>query len=101
MQGTAAAWLQAYQAGDNLQLEEAFKSMSCHVQGLVILLCALGPEELNEVRLGPLTPHAVRTLRHLKAFFGATFSIKPQAASKTIFLSCIGAGVKNVSKRIS
>ena len=73
----------------------------CCLQGLVILLCALGPEELSEVRLGPLTPHAVRTLRHVKAFFGVTFSVKPQAASKTIFLSCIGAGVKNVSKRIS
>ncbi|EIE18987.1 putative RNA 3'-terminal phosphate cyclase [Coccomyxa subellipsoidea C-169] len=70
-------------------------------QGLVLLFCALGPEELNEVRLGPLTPHAVRTLRHLKAFFGVTFSVKPQAASSTIFLSCIGAGVKNMSKRVS
>lgn len=27
-------------------------------QGLVLLLCALGPEEINEVRLGPLTPYA-------------------------------------------
>ncbi|KAK9918153.1 hypothetical protein WJX75_001749 [Coccomyxa subellipsoidea] len=70
-------------------------------QGLVLLFCALGPEELNEVRLGPLTPHAVRTLRHLKAVLGVTFSVKPQAASNTIFLSCIGAGVKNMSKRVS
>ena len=96
-----AACLQAYQAEDVMHPKEACKAVSACVQGLVILLCALGPEELNEVRMGPLTPHDVRKLRHLKPFFGVTFSIKPQAASKTIFLSCIGAGVKNVSKRIS
>ena len=56
----------------------------------MLLFCALGPEELNEARLGPLTPAAVRTLRHLKAFFGVAFAVKPQAASRTIFLSCIG-----------
>ncbi len=42
-------------------------------QGLVLLLCALGPEELSEVRLGPLTPHAVRTLRHIREFFNVQF----------------------------
>ena len=43
------------------------------MQGLVLLLCALGPEELSEVRLGPLTPHAVRTLRHIREFFNVQF----------------------------
>lgn len=43
------------------------------VQGLVLLLCALGPEEMSEVRLGPLTPHAVRTLRHIREFFNVQF----------------------------
>jgi RNA 3'-terminal phosphate cyclase-like protein len=69
-------------------------------QGLLILLCALGPEELNEVRLGPLTPYAVRTLRHVKEFLGVQFSVRPERDSQTIFLSCIGAGVKNMSKQI-
>ena len=70
-------------------------------QGLLLLFCAMGPEEVNEVRLGPLTPHAVRTLRHVRDFFGVTFSIRPERDSRTIFLSCIGAGVKNLSKRIT
>lgn len=69
-------------------------------QGLVLMLCALGPEEVNEVRLGPLTPYAVRTLRHLKSFLGVQFSAKPERESQTIFLSCIGAAVKNTSKKI-
>ena len=42
-------------------------------QGLLLLLCALGPEEMSEVRLGPLTPHAVRTLRHIREFFNVQF----------------------------
>jgi RNA 3'-terminal phosphate cyclase-like protein len=69
-------------------------------QGLLLLLCALGPEEVNEVRLGPLTPHAVRTLRHVKEFFGVQFGIRPERDSRTIFLTCVGAGTKNMGKKI-
>ena len=43
------------------------------LQGLVLLLCALGPEELSEVRLGPLTPQAVLVLRHIREFFNVQF----------------------------
>lgn len=71
------------------------------LQGLLLTLCALGPQEVHEVRLGLLTPYAVSTLRHLKAFFGVSFSIKPEKESQTIFLSCIGAGVKNTSKGVT
>ncbi|KFM25014.1 RNA 3'-terminal phosphate cyclase-like protein [Auxenochlorella protothecoides] len=70
-------------------------------QALVLTLCALGPEEINEVRLGPLTPYAVGTLRHLRDFFNVQFSIRPEEETRTIFLSCVGAGVKNLSKKIA
>jgi len=70
-------------------------------QGLLLLLCAVGPEEINEVRLGPLTPYAVKTLRHLKEFLGVQFSVRPENTSGTIFLSCIGAGVANSNKRLT
>lgn len=69
-------------------------------QGMVLLMCAFGPEEVNEVRLGPLTPNAVKTLRHIKEFLGVEFSVKPESTSETIFLSCIGASITNLSKRI-
>lgn len=84
-------------------LEEISRGGVCDSthQGLLLLMCALGPGEINEVRLGPLTPYAVRTLRHLKDFFGVTFSIRPEADSQTLFMSCIGCGIANVSKRIS
>ncbi|GIL72254.1 hypothetical protein Vretimale_443 [Volvox reticuliferus] len=70
-------------------------------QGLLLLLCALGPEEANSVRLGPLTPHAVRTLRHLRDFFGVTFSLRTERSSGTIFATCVGANVRNMSRRVT
>ena len=69
------------------------------VQGLAIMLCALGPEEINEIRVGPLTPYAVWTLRHIKEALGVTFSIKPEGNSETIFLSCVGCGISNMAKK--
>jgi RNA 3'-terminal phosphate cyclase-like protein len=70
-------------------------------QGLVLLMAALGPDEMSEVRLGPLTPYAVRTMRHIKDFFNVQFSVRPERESGTVFLSCIGAGYKNVSKKLA
>lgn len=74
------------------------KDVPC-AQALVLCLCALGPRELSTVRLGPLTPHAVRTLRHLRDFLGVTFNVAPDAASQTVFLSCVGAGIKSLARR--
>jgi hypothetical protein len=68
------------------------------MQGLLLLLCAAGPKELNEVRLGPLTPQAVAALRHIRDIMNVTFSIKPEPASRTIFLQCVGAGLQNLAK---
>lgn len=69
-------------------------------QALVLIACAIGPEEINEVRLGPLTPYSVKTLRDIREFFGVQFSVRPERESQTIFLSCIGAGVQNMSKKL-
>ena len=70
-------------------------------QGLILTLAALGPDEVNQVRLGPLTPHAVRTLRTLRDFMDVTFSLKGETESRTIFLTCIGSGTKNMSKKVT
>ncbi len=70
-------------------------------QGLVLLLAALGPEEASSIRLGPLTAHAVRTLRHVRDFFGVTFSLRTERESGTIFATCIGANVRNLSRRVT
>lgn len=70
-------------------------------QGLLLTLAALGPEEINQLRLGPLTPHAVRTMRMLRDILGVTFSIRTERESRTIFLTCIGTGVKNLSRKVT
>lgn len=49
----------------------------------------------------PPFTRAVGTLRHLRDFFNVQFSIRPEEETRTIFLSCVGAGVKNLSKKIA
>mmetsp|Transcript_28992 Transcript_28992/g.81666 ORF Transcript_28992/g.81666 Transcript_28992/m.81666 type:complete len:371 (+) Transcript_28992:225-1337(+) len=86
-----------------LLLEEVAKGgvVDSSHQGIILALCALGPAELSSVRLGPLTPYAVAMLRTIKEVLGITFSIKPEVQSQTVFLSCIGSGLKNAAKRVT
>eukprot|EP00892_Ulva_mutabilis_P007122 jgi/Ulvmu1/4782/UM020_0067.1 len=69
-------------------------------QALALVLAALGPQELNRVRLGPITEPAVHALRHLKAFLGVEFDVKTDEESQTVNLTCIGAGVHNTSRKV-
>ena len=77
------------------------------MQPLIIMLMALGPEDVSKVRLGSLSPQAVRTLRLLKDFLGVVFKIKAEEPAKgtgaagTVLLSCQGCGFKNTSKKVS
>ncbi|CAI5465357.1 unnamed protein product [Closterium sp. Yama58-4] len=66
-------------------------------QAFVLLLCALCPEELCRVRVGPLTPHTVDALRDMRALLGVQFDIRPDETTGTVFLSCIGSGHKNLA----
>eukprot|EP00644_Phytophthora_capsici_P004345 jgi/Phyca11/7190/fgenesh1_pm.PHYCAscaffold_17_\ len=70
-------------------------------QALVLLLMALGPEDVAKVRFGKLTPYSIECLRHLRDFFGITFKIKPDPETKTVLLSCLGVGFKNLSKKVT
>jgi hypothetical protein len=64
------------------------------VHALLLLL-------LLQVRLGPLTPQAVQCLRHLKDFFNVMFDMKTERNSSTIFLTCIGFGLKNMNRKVT
>ncbi|KAE9351238.1 putative RNA 3'-terminal phosphate cyclase-like protein [Phytophthora fragariae] len=70
-------------------------------QALVLLLMALGPEDVAKVRFGKLTPYSIECLRHLRDFFGITFKIKPDPETKTVLLSCLGVGFKNLAKKVT
>lgn len=72
-------------------------------QPLVILLMALGPEDVCKVRFGcELTGAAIKTLRLMKDAFGVTFKIREDKENSppSILLSCLGIGYKNMSRRI-
>jgi hypothetical protein len=69
-------------------------------QALAVTLAALGPPEVNRVRLGPLSLHTVKTLRHILDFLGVHFDIKPDTDSQTILLSCVGAGITSLGRRV-
>jgi len=83
-------------------------------QPLVLMLMAMGPEDVCKVRMGSeLTPQAVRTLQLLRDAFGTVFKIKREGESggggdegagkqgrSTVVLSCLGIGYKNMSRRI-
>lgn len=69
-------------------------------QPLLLTMAALAPRgELQSVRLGPLTPPAVRALRDLKAFLGVVYAMRPEPKSRTVVLSCVGAGLVNANRK--
>ncbi|KAF7057277.1 hypothetical protein CFC21_064581 [Triticum aestivum] len=70
-------------------------------QGLLFMLCALCPPDVSKVRVGQLTPHAIESLRNIKEFLDVKFIIKPDPNSNTVTLKCVGAGVKNLARKIS
>lgn len=68
-------------------------------QSLMLLLMATGPEDVSKIRLGKLTNYTIEFLRHIKIFFGITFKIEPEPETKTVLLTCLGAGFKNLSRK--
>eukprot|EP00947_MAST-08B_sp_MAST-8B-sp1_P004605 g4605.t1 len=69
-------------------------------QSLCLLLMVLGPEDVSKIRLGKLSPYTIVCLRQLRDFFGVTFKIAPDPKTKTIFLSCLGIGFKNMARGV-
>jgi RNA 3'-terminal phosphate cyclase-like protein len=70
-------------------------------QPLLLTMAALaGPRgALQAVRLGPLTPPAVRALRDLRDFLGVVYAMRPEPKSRTVVLSCVGAGLANANRK--
>lgn len=70
---------------------------------LAVQLMALGPEDVSKVRLGNnLSVQTIKTLQLLKDAFGVVFKIKRQREEdeSSIVLSCLGVGMKNMSRKI-
>ncbi|KAL3931706.1 MAG: hypothetical protein SGPRY_001009 [Prymnesium sp.] len=69
-------------------------------QPTALLLMALGPEDVSRVRLGPLTPFAIDTLRLIHDFLGIAFQIEA-SPDGSVVLACRGVGFRNTSKRVT
>ncbi|XP_002971213.2 probable RNA 3'-terminal phosphate cyclase-like protein [Selaginella moellendorffii] len=70
-------------------------------QGLLFILCALCPEAVSKVRVGKLSSYGIKMLQHIKEFLGVQFSIKPDPATGTVLLTCIGSGFQNLYRKVS
>ena len=76
-----------------------------HHQLFVLLLMALGPDEVSVVRLGRITNSAVSAMSLMESFFGVTCAVKeepsivdPQMPPSTL-ITCIGSAAINVWKK--
>ncbi len=70
-------------------------------QPLALLLCAVGPPQVAQLRLGRLTPAAVRLLRDLKEFCGLSFNLAADAKTGTVLATCVGLGVLNTARPVT
>jgi len=69
-------------------------------QGILVMLMALGPEDLAKLKIGKLSPYTIELLRNINIFFAVKFQITPDPATKTILLSCFGCGYSNITRRL-
>ena len=70
-------------------------------QPLALFLAAAGPAALASLRLGRLTPAAVRLLRELKATAGLTFNLVAERKGGTVLASCLGLAHANTSRAVT
>lgn len=68
------------------------------ITNIILLWMCLTPEDVSRVRLGSLTPHMIESLRLYKMVFGVEFKITPELSTKTVLLSCLGTGYRNMAR---
>lgn len=67
-------------------------------QSFALLLMCLGPEDVSRVRIGNLSQYTIASLRLFKEAFGVEFKIKADSETKTVLLSCLGTGFRNMAR---
>jgi RNA 3'-terminal phosphate cyclase-like protein len=68
-------------------------------QWLVLLFMSLSSQDVSKVRLGKLAPYSIQWLRTIRDFFGVVFKITPDYETRTVVLSCVGSGYRNMSRK--
>jgi RNA 3'-terminal phosphate cyclase-like protein len=67
-------------------------------QSLVLLFMCLGPEDVARIRMGTLSQYTIASLRLFQQAFGVEFKVKADHESKTVLLSCLGTGYRNMAR---
>jgi RNA 3'-terminal phosphate cyclase-like protein len=65
---------------------------------LALLWMCLTPEDVSRIRLGTLSQYTIETLRLLKRGFDVEFKVTPEMETKTVLMSCLGTGYRNMAK---
>jgi len=67
-------------------------------QSIALLFMCLGPEDISRIRIGNLSQYSIVSLRLFKEAFHVEFKIKADNDSKTVLLSCLGTGYRNMAR---
>ena len=68
------------------------------LQSLALLWMCLTPEDVSRIHLGTLLSYTIESLRLIKQVLGIEFKVKPDNESKTVLLSCLGTGYRNMAR---
>lgn len=88
------------QRGACLLLEEIRRGgcIDTSLQSLAFLWMALTPEDVSRIRVGTLSQYSMESLRLIKRAFDVEFKVTPDMETKTVLLSCLGTGYRNMAK---
>lgn len=86
--------------GACLLLEEIRRGgcLDTSCQSLALVWMCLTPEDVSRIRIGTLSQYTIETLRLLKRAFDVEFKLTPDMESKTVLMSCLGTGYRNMAK---
>eukprot|EP00126_Sphaerothecum_destruens_P015039 Sdes_comp8940_c0_seq1m360 len=71
-------------------------------QWLALLYMVLCPEDVSKIKIGQrLLPYSVELLRNIQRFFGVVYKVKADSDSGAIICTCVGAGFKNLAKKVA
>ena len=68
------------------------------MQSLALFWMCLTPEDVSRIRLGTITPYTIESLRLFHEALGIEFKVKADHETKTVLLSCLGTGYRNMAR---
>lgn len=86
--------------GAAMLLDEIRKGgcIDTHAQSTALLLMCLGPEDVSRIRMGTLSPYSIVSLRLFKKALDVEFKVKADPETRTVMLSCLGSGYRNMAR---